>query len=322
MSEFHVVVTRIDKIEKHPNADTLSIAKVLGDYPVIFRTGEFQNGDLAVYVPVDAIVPESNPRWEFLGTQRRIKAKRLRGIFSMGLLTTPDPHWQEGQNVQAELGITKWVPPIELHYMGGENESPPDFFPVYTDLEGLRRHPDVLLPGELVVVTEKIHGCNARFLFREGRLWVGSHHTVKKENSEVLWWKVAYQYQLQEKLKQVEDIALYGEIYGPVQDLTYGAARDELRLAFFDAKDTRTRQYLPWERFSHLMRELELPLPPLLYEGPWREELKSMANGQSLISQANHIREGFVVRPIQERWDVRCGRVIFKHVGEEYLLRK
>jgi hypothetical protein len=47
MSEFIVTVVRVGPIEKHPNADMLSITKVF-DYPVVIRTGEFRAGDLEV----------------------------------------------------------------------------------------------------------------------------------------------------------------------------------------------------------------------------------------------------------------------------------
>ena len=52
MSEFHIETLRVGPLERHPNADNLSITRVR-DYPVILRTGELQEGDLAVYVPVD-----------------------------------------------------------------------------------------------------------------------------------------------------------------------------------------------------------------------------------------------------------------------------
>ena len=57
MSEFHVQVVQVGPVTKHPNADSLSCSEVDG-YPVIFRTGDYVEGDRAVYVPVDAIVPD------------------------------------------------------------------------------------------------------------------------------------------------------------------------------------------------------------------------------------------------------------------------
>src|SRR6266566_6907934 len=190
MSEFRVQVIEISKYGKHPNADTLSITHVLGDYPVIFRTGDYETGDKAVYIPVDAIVPNNDPRWEFLGGHNRIKAKKLRGIFSMGLLTTADPSWEVGQIVQDELRILKYEPPI-LVGGGGDNERCPFDFPIYTDIEGYRKFSNILKEGEEVILTEKLHGCNSRFVWKDDRLWVGSHKCVKKEDDSNLWWAVA-----------------------------------------------------------------------------------------------------------------------------------
>ncbi len=109
MSEFHVQVVQVGEIRKHPNADLLSITDVNG-YPVIMRTGDFAQGDKAVYVPIDSIVPDE-ARWAFLKSKRHILAARLRGIFSMGLLTQADPSWEVGQNVQKELHIEKYEQP-------------------------------------------------------------------------------------------------------------------------------------------------------------------------------------------------------------------
>jgi RNA ligase (TIGR02306 family) len=321
MSEFRVEVVQLSDIVKHENADTLSITHVFGGYPVIFRTGEYNTGDKAVYVPVDALVPADDPRWEFLAGHARIRAKRLRGIFSMGLLTQADPTWEIGRNVQEELRIQKYEPPIQLG-AGGDNETCPFDFPVYTDIEGYRRYGHVLQEGEPVILTEKLHGANGRFVYQDGRLWVGSHGCVKKESNTSLWWIVAKQYGLEEKLSHYPGIALYGEVYGYVQDLHYGLQRGTFRLGFFDAMELDKRRYLNVDDFMHLVKdELDLPTVPVLYTGPWSNTLiEQFTNGKSTI--ADHIREGFVARPFQERWDDTVGRVILKFIGEDYLLRK
>ena len=329
MSEFHVQVVRLGPIVKHPDADTLSITKV-HDYPVILKTGEFSEGELAVYVPIDAIVPKDDPRWAFLGDHRRIRAKRLRGVFSMGLLTRADPAWELGADVREALGIVKYEPPEEraIHgqnqgpQLGAEDEPAPDFLPIYTDVEGLRRWPDVLVAGEEVILTEKIHGANGRFLWHEDRLWVGSHKRVKRPDSDTIWWRVAHQLGLAERLRAHPGIALYGEVYGRVQDLHYGAGAGELRLALFDALDVRERRYLDADDFLALAAQLGLPTVPVLYRGPWTEALRDHSRGLSTMPGTQHIREGFVVRPIRERFEPRIGRTILKLVGEDYLLRK
>jgi len=330
MSEFHVPVVKLGEITKHPNADSLGITKVFA-YPCIVRLADFQPGDLVIYVPVDAVVSTTEPRFEFLNSNQhtkngkhRVRAMRLRGTFSMGLLVKADADMPEGSDVTERLGITKYEPPEPMS-TGGEDEKDPGFLPIYTDIEGLRRWPDVLQAGEEVVLTEKLHGGNGRFLWREGRLWVGSHKNIKKEtpDSPVIWWRVATQYKLAEKLAQAENIAFYGEVYGSVQNLHYGITHaGQLFLAFFDARDTTTNRYLDYDEFVALCQKLDLPMVPVLHRGPWSEALASHAEGGSTVPFAGHIREGFVVRPTKERWDERVQRVILKLLGESYLLRK
>ena len=96
MSKFECPVVRI-KIETHPNADAIEIARV-GDYQSIVKKGQFQDGTLAIYIPEQSVVPESILRemgmWdEFKGKGglagtlgNRVKAIKLRGIVSQGLI--------------------------------------------------------------------------------------------------------------------------------------------------------------------------------------------------------------------------------------------
>lgn len=193
MSEFKVEVVRLGPIIKHLNADRLGITQVHGGYPVITNISgpdAFKEGDLAVYVPVDSLVPALRPEFAFLVPEPvrkddmtdiewaerrrryekekselvRIKARKLRGIFSMGLLVPPPLGAHEGDNVQLAYGIEKYEPDIANRKGGssspaGESEPDQPFMPVYTDIEGLRKWGKVFTEGEEVIITEKIHGC-------------------------------------------------------------------------------------------------------------------------------------------------------------------
>jgi RNA ligase (TIGR02306 family) len=349
MSEFVVPVVRINKVERHPNADTLSVTEAEG-CPVIFRTGDYQVGDLAIYVPVEAVVPLSNPAFAFLSnkegkTTERIKAKKLRGIFSMGLLVPlstaygdltverliPSDLWgrAEGRDVRELLGITKYVEPEKNIKLGGGNrERAVDAHtaPIY-DIESHRKYRHLYQPGEEVVVTEKIHGCNGRFVFRQGdedaepRLYVGSRNHFLREGDDV-WWRVARQYGLAEKLARWPNVVLYGEVYGQVQDLKYGTnSQDPLRFAAFDAYDKGQGRYLDYVQFHDLCEDLGVPTVPALYQGPYDPGfIEPLALGKSVL--ADQIKEGIVIKPTVNRWDQHLGRVITKLVGEQYLLRK
>ena len=325
MSDFHVEVVRIGAIEKHPNADSLSITTIGGPngYPVILRTGDYRDGDLAVYVPVDAVVPAGDPRWSFLGDHRRIRAKRLRGVFSMGLLTPADPSWEEGRDVAAELAIARYEPKehggcnthgVDTHDPGG--------CPVY-DIEPLRRNGRVLEAGEEVWISEKIHGASARFVFDGTTLHVGSHRRFRLDTEDCAWWKVARRYDLAAKLAAHPGLCFYGEVYGAVQDLKYGVLDGEgLRLVLFDALRTTSRTFLDVDEFLTLAESLDLPVVPTLYRGPWDPSLARLAEGDSMMPGAKHVREGIVVKPVHERFHRAVGRVFLKLAGEGYLLRK
>ncbi len=218
MSEFQVRVVQITNIAKLANSDNLSLTNI-DDYPVIIRTGEFSIGDKAVYIPVDSVVPNED-KYAFLAGNFRIKAKRLRGTFSMGLLIKyPDNSWEIGQLVHKELGITKYIPRAEK--IAGENNSYSNRFkkypwykklyytlaglrpktkikgsnliPEYTDLDSLRKYKNLFTDEDEVCITIKQHGTNARYCWFNNKFWVGSHHTFKNVESEPIgyaWWRL------------------------------------------------------------------------------------------------------------------------------------
>lgn len=190
MSEFTCEVVRI-KIETHPNADAIEIARV-GDYQSIVRKGQFRDGDLAVYIPEQAVVPEwllkDMKLWDeakgkgvlagSLGN--RVKAIKLRGIVSQGLVLggncgdEPNPDFvlinrdagsgiycstsfKKGDNAAEHLGIVKYEQPIPTHMAGrivGADLSATHKY----DFDNLKKIPSLFADAEEVVITEKIHG--------------------------------------------------------------------------------------------------------------------------------------------------------------------
>lgn len=318
MSSWKVEVVPV-ALEKHPNADTLSVARVRG-WTCVVKTSDFEGVPLGAYIPVESIVPDA-PAWAFLKGHRRIKTAKLRGIVSQGLLIPARPHWRLGDDVSQELGIVKYDPPEPIQ-MGGEDEPSPALFLKYTDIENWKDFPDVIREGEVVAVTEKIHGTSWRAAVIDGRLYVGAHRSAKKLDAENLYWKAALRYEVERKLRAWTAARdgvwiLYGEIFGRVQDLHYGLDQGfDLRL--FDI--SRDGRYLDHGAFTAGCDELGLPRVPVLHVGPFNEALLRLADGPAF--QGGHMREGVVIRPTVERWDDRLGRVILKRVSDEYLLRR
>ena len=91
MATFKVSVEKVNKVIDHPDADRLSIVQVLG-YNVITKKNEFKEGNLVVYIPTQAVLPDTvieelNLKGKLAGSKKnRVKEVRLRGVFSEGLI--------------------------------------------------------------------------------------------------------------------------------------------------------------------------------------------------------------------------------------------
>lgn len=321
MSEWHVETVKIGPITKHPDADNLSITLVHGGYPCIIKTGDFREGDLATYIPIDSVVPDV-PMFSFL-KNRRIKPLKLRGIFSMGLLMPPVDGSAEGDDLAEALGIRRWEPADAKENLGGEAEKAPTNFKFveYTDLHSLRRGHGDLRVGEEVVLTEKIHGTNARFVHDGERLWIGSRSVIRKPTSPNVWTGVVKAYDLDERLSRHPLFVFFGEVYGKgIQDLKYDALNGyDFRV--FDILNLKDMTYLNFDDMSVIVENLGLKTAPVLYRGPWTPDLMPL-HGEGKSTLGDNVREGFVARPVIERNDYRFNRVVYKYVGEGYMLRK
>jgi tRNA-binding EMAP/Myf-like protein len=165
-------VTKVTKIEKHPNADSLDLVTIYHDLVAVSRKDQFKEGDLVSYIPVDTI-PGDHPAFDFLGSERnkRIKAKRLRGEFSKGLLLEAPEGFKEGDSVIDYYKLTRYYSPFEkgeyltkddavLGLDNGCNESTPKHFEIpYYDLDNASKFANLFENGEEVVINEKAHGC-------------------------------------------------------------------------------------------------------------------------------------------------------------------
>ena len=184
MSTMIVKVRTVEAVLPHPNADRLEIALV-GGWKSICRKGELQTGQKVVFFPPDSILPPAlaeDPPAGRLGVAKycsplpkneqglrppgyRVKAARLRGQPSFGLVMVIDPSrgdldWPVDTDVAEFYGIEKWEPPLKCE--AGDSAPEHAWFPKYTDIEHYANYPTAIADGEEVVITEKIHGKNAR----------------------------------------------------------------------------------------------------------------------------------------------------------------
>jgi RNA ligase (TIGR02306 family) len=197
MSTIRIEVVSVASVEPHPNADRLEIARI-GGTQVVVGKGTFAAGDLGIYFPPGILIPDTvsvplgvsaylkhaTYPGHFNSTACRVGACRLRGTPSYGfLVSAKDPDVLAlmpgndgyspaiGDDLTLEFGGVKYEPPAPRCPNGSTRnffaDAAPDQddFHRYTDIEHYWRYQNVLQPGELVRITEKLHGTNVRFGF-------------------------------------------------------------------------------------------------------------------------------------------------------------
>lgn len=354
MADFSVKVTSI-KIEKHPNADNIEMA-IVGGFRAVVQKGKFKDGDLVAYIPEQAIVPndilaELELEGKLSGPgKNRVKAIKLRGELSQGLIYPAKPNWTEGMDVAGELGIIKWEPEIPAHLSGQVDslakfqhlldknvaEHIPDLSFKY-DIENIKNWMNIFDIGEEVVMTEKIHGTLVcigvvvpsmqEFVSSKGLLSRGLILKDSSENTSNIYVQTKRLAGLTERIipesfSEPSVIYFFGEIFGKgIQDLCYGMEQPTFSLFDIAIRNKHGTQFMNEEEFQDTCFRIDLPMVPAIYRGPFSHEiLLEHTSGRSAIYPAQ-IREGVVVKPVVERRDDKLGRVILKSVSPEYLMR-
>lgn len=326
MSTHRVDVIRMPAIDRHPNADTLGLVR-LGEFTCVVKLGDFNEGDTVIYIEPDYVVPES-PLFAFLGKNTRIRTRRFRGIWSQGLIIKAPEGFQVGENAMQALGITRYEPPEPPwgstgFGVGGAPVGLVEAVPASLravpkyDLENWRKYSSVLERGESIIVTEKIHGANARFCFVDGVQYCGGRTQWRKEDPKNVYWEGLKQNPwIGEWCQAHPEQVLFGEVYG-MQDLRYGSQPGQV---FFRAFDILTSS--GFRENGELLQLLEEDQQvPIVYQGPyWPSMIEELAEGDSTVCPGQ-VGEGVVIKPAINRHNSLIGRVALKCVSNRYLER-
>lgn len=337
MSTHSVEVVEITNIQPHPNADRLELVQV-GNYTCVVEKGKWHVGDKAAYVEPDYVVPDL-PDYSFLLGRRRIGAKRLRGVWSEGLLVAAPEGSGVGENVMERLGITRWEPDSRPDGRGGSRSysGPPlgvlESVPVAVksipkyDLENLKKYRHLLKDGEPVYVTEKLHGTNARYVWHEDRLYCGSRTQWRKSEPTNVYWETVKQHPwIEGWCKAHPGLVLWGEIFGDVQDLNYGCAKGQYEFRVFDIFITGDES-AGFRPATAWMNDARLRTVPVILGGSEYHPEVMEFDFDKLVELAEKdsafggVMEGLVVQPVNDRYDPRIGRVKLKLVSRRYLSR-
>lgn len=367
MSDWAPQIVKIEKVIAHPNADALDLVTVLGDYPIVVKRGEYKVGDLTCYVPIDSIVPDTE-QYYFLCPKayekyedengviqqrqvgpkyavgsvpekyRIVKAKRIRNVYSQGMLVQLPKLIgtirSVGDSVVDILELKKWEEEVDdaivnVKLRGANAAAPPKGWSIpYYDLESIRKYISLVENEQDIILTEKLNGSNASYVFDGNDLWIKSRNFYKKWDEDDMWVGIAIRCSLKEKLSNYPMMVFFGEVVNQVKKFRYNdkIINGELPTDFycFDIYDVINNKFLDYDDFASICKKLEVSTTPILYRGPWtsKEKIYQYAEGKSTLNE-KIVREGFVLSVAKERFEPKLnGRLKLKLVGECYNLQK
>src|ERR1700677_1182067 len=178
--DYKVPVTKILEIKEHSNATSLEFAVVYG-FNVIVTKGRYKIGDSVLYIPIDSVITDKlNAKLFPEGSKVKLNRNRVRQIkirsqYSQGMIVDLEDieeflpsgfSYDEEQNLAETLGITKYEPPAATFQTPGQKRDKPrenPLFHKYGGIDNFKWYADLFAEGEMVSVTEKIHGSNIRF---------------------------------------------------------------------------------------------------------------------------------------------------------------
>jgi RNA ligase (TIGR02306 family) len=335
-------IQKIQSLSPIPDADAIEVAQVLG-WKVVVKKGEFQVGDLVVYMEIDSLLPEK-PEFEFLRKNKfRIRTIKLRGQISQGICFPLDIlpietkwHIEEmekarianihgadgviGMDVTDILGVEKYEPPIPAELSGKVKGAFPSFL-IKTDEERIQTLPDVPIKynNKGFIATEKLDGSSCSFYWRNGEFGVCGRNWEYSEDSKNSMWKFARQNKIEEKMGGLKrNLALQGEIIGEgIQKNKYKIKGQTVR--FFNIFDIDKYEYLSYEEMLDILDVLNLESVPIIetYIMPDSiDEILEYAVGKSVLNPQTE-REGIVFVRYEPN---ELGRVSFKAISNKFLL--
>jgi len=338
-------IAKIKEIEPIPGADNIEQV-LIGGWNCITKKGEYNVNDLVVIATTDAIIPQKLSDGlgitNYLRKGQRVRTVKLRGVYSECLIIPitfiPVKYRTEGTDCMELLEIFKYEPPIkQVQLSSGKKiryQSNPAFH-VYYKFPNLKNVPGMFTETDLVQITRKIHGTNARFgiikkiklsfwdrvkkFLRLADEWidyefvVGSHNVEKGSDSQGfydtnVWYEIADKYNIKKKLWDYikvrssidpleTGVIIYGEIYGAGIQKNYNYGLNDLEFAMFD---------MTWNNHydSTMVTEyaanniLKLPHVPVLYEGHWSQNIQDKFVFNNYIENSKVPHEGIVIKHI------------------------
>ena len=335
-------VAHINEIKPIEGADNIELA-VIGGWNCIVKKGSHKDGEYVGIATTDAVIPQGLSDamnvTNYLRKGGRVRTVKLRGVYSECLVIPnqflPVGYNSEGKDLMEAMNIFKYEPPtVQVQLSSGRKirySQNPNFH-VYYKFPNLKNVQGMFNEGDVVEITRKIHGTNARYGIvkkKKVSLWdrvrklfgaeyvdyeyvYGSHNLEKGSDSQGfydtdVWRTVAEKYNIRENLWRLfralkneynieEGIVIYGEIYGAGIQKNYDYGLKEIEYAGFDV--TINGEYCNVNRSSAIHDFMKLNNAPILHYGCWLQELQDSFVFNNFIEGTKVPHEGIVIKAI------------------------
>ncbi len=296
-------------------ADKIELITVLG-WNVIAKKDEYQVGDYCIYIPIDTTVDPQREYFAFLQNKKnptervRINTKKLRGVFSQGLVIKPScinlEQYIEGEDVSQLLDVQKYEHENIIIPSPSGNSPFPKHIISITDEDNLRtkyKCLDEYLDKE-IYITLKMDGSSMTLINNNNEFLVCSRRLIVGEGS------VMYQYvereKLQERIQKLQkNIAIQGEFCGPKINCNMLGLKD-YKYYVFTVKNLDTHKYYTVDELIEFCKELNVEMVPILdrfvIDKTWSiTKFQELANSVTYTTPMNKKvpAEGIVIRPCQ-----------------------
>ena len=355
-------IAKINEVRAIEGADNIELV-IAGGWNAITKKGEFQVDDLTVIATTDAVIPEKLSDemgvTSYLRKGGRVRTVKLRGVYSECLIIPLKyipfmENYYDGKDMMNVMDVYKYEPPVkQIQLASGrkikwrDNQN----FHIYYKFPNLKNVDGMFTEEDLVEITRKVHGTNARYgIVKKGKLsfwdkvkkffrladeWIdyeyiyGSHNCEKGSDSQGfystdVWRTVAERDDIKDSLWDLakmygtkyigEGIILYGEIYGAGIQKNYEYGLKEIEFVGFDIKENGEYQATGRTEFC-VKNILKLPHVEVLYEGRWNQEVQDKFTFNNFIEGTKVPHEGIVIKHISgERQKVA------KVINPDYLI--
>jgi len=312
-----------------PNADNIASAVIVcgkgGRWRSVVKKDETKIEDKVVVFLHDAIVPQL-PQLAFMEKHKwRVKICRFKGALSE-VVALPIKQFPElinydiGTDVTELLKVEKYQKPIPPNLQGDREGLFPSFIPktdeiLYQKLEKSFLDDMISRP---VCLTDKYDGMSVTYYLKDDHFGACSRNYELKPNPNNVIFKLAEQYKIQDALKDMGgNKAIQCELIGEkVQGNPLKIKGNDIRI--FDIYDIDARQYIKVGKLMDYCNQYKLPMVAIVAAGKMPlDEIVRCASGE-YKEKSGIIKEGVVVRTINEVYSPNLERYSFKVINPDY----